>query len=427
MQKKSVVGFLLLISACSGAASNGSRGQGSSGAAVGDGGASGSTATGSGAGGLDGTGNPTSTASTYDGGPIGDGGNCVVGQYCAPKNADSDKCGSLTLDGDVKTTEKPGNVLLIFDRSGSMADKWNGVTKWQAAGTALVQALTPIQDKLTIGAVNFPSPADAVTCNPLDLLNLPACLAAAAGTGCNVNPITAPDQITFKPGAQAVVELQTGGPGGTPKYETVNGSTPTSEGVQQADTALRGATLTGTTAVVIITDGEPNCSWNQQQTTTTIGNWLSQLHIKTYVVGLPGAVDGKGAAVLSTLAQAGGTPGAGGATDYILPTDPATLQKKLAEIVSKTVSTSFDSCTIHLQPVANVPDKLHLVVNSNGVDQDVPHMFGATQAWTISADGSTVDLLGDLCKNVKAGTYGQIRFEFGCVALPVLPPPPPPS
>ncbi len=37
-----------------------------------------------------------------------------------------------------------------------------------------------------------------------------------------------------------------------------------------------------------------------------------------------------------------------------------------------------------------------------------------------------VDLFGDLCMNAKAGTYDELRFEFGCVALPVLPPPVPP-
>ncbi len=427
MRRSVLIGMLILVAGCAAAASNTSRGQGGASGAGGAGSSGsgsnqdGGSALSFGNGNLDGS--LPSPSTTMD------SGQCEAGTFCAPKSADGN-CGTFTVKGDVKTVEKPGNVLLIFDRSGSMEQLWNGVAKWQAAGTAMVAALTPIQDKLTIGAVNFPGPVmagggtDAGTCNLIT--NIAACFGVAAGAGCNVNPITAPDQITFKPGAQAVIELQSGGAGGTPKYAPVaGGNTPTSEGVQQADTALRGATLTGTTAVVIITDGQPNCSWNQQLTTTTIGNWLSQLNVKTYVVGLPGA----GGGVLDALAQAGGTTGAGGATNYITPADPATLQTKLGEIVSKTVSTSFDSCTVHLTPPAKAPEKLHMVVTSGGQQQDVPHMFpGQTQpAWTISKDGGTVDILGDLCTNVKKGTYESIGFVYGCVSLPPAPPPPGPS
>jgi hypothetical protein len=61
-----------------------------------------------------------------------------------------------------------------------------------------------------------------------------------------------------------------------------------------------------------------------------------------------------------------------------------------------------------------------------GQDQDVPHMFPGKPdpAWTISSDGKTVELLGDLCDNVMAGTYESIGFVFGCVTLPPLEPPP---
>jgi hypothetical protein len=331
----------------------------------------------------------------------------VVGKFCPPPEPDPVDCGKLTLKSTVKMVENPGNVLLVFDRSGSMDDDWNGMTRWQAAGTAMINALMPLQDKLTIGTVLFPSPQTG---------------GGIGGQNCNVNPITAADQVTFKPGAQAITELKTGAAGGMPKYQPAQGGrTPTSEAILAADAALKAATLKGTTAAVIITDGEPNCSWDQQQSTTTIMSWLSSMKIKTYVVGIPGSGFGNGPAVLNALAQAGGT------TTYLTPTDSMALQTKIAEIVSTTVTMGFDSCSIQLDPAAAVPDKLHLVIKSNGQDQDVPHMFaGQTDvAWTVSSDGKTVELLGDLCKNVMAGTYESIGFVFGCVTLPPLEPPPP--
>jgi hypothetical protein len=361
------------------------------------------------------------------GGTGGSGGaaepTCEVGKFCPPAIPDPTDCGMLTLKAEVKTVEHPGNVLLVFDRSGSMDQDWNGMPKWQAAGTAMLNALKPLQDKVTIGAVLFPSPNDMqmMCADPNDL----SCLLGIGrgGQSCNVNPIAAPDQVTFKPGAQAIAELQSGGSGGVPKYQPLQGGgTPTSAGILQADAALKAATLTGTTAAVIITDGEPNCSWDQTQSTTTIMNWLTSLKIKTYVVGLPGAANGGGPAILTALAQAGAT------TDYITPTNSMALQTKLAEIISQTVTMGFDSCTINLDPAAQVPDKLHLVIKSQGQDQDVPRMFAGqtSAAWTVSSDGKTVELLGDLCANVKAGTYESISFVFGCVSLPPLPPPPPP-
>jgi hypothetical protein len=355
------------------------------------------------------TDNPVGTLAMVAGigggaGSAGDG--CAVGQFCAPPAPDPMDCGTLTLQGSVKMVENPGNVLLVFDRSGSMEDDWNGMVKWQAAGTAMINALMPLQDKLTIGAVLFPSPQTG---------------GGGGNQNCSVNPITAADQVTFKPGAQALAELKTGGVGGVPKYQPAQGGrTPTSEAILVADAALRAATLKGTTAAVIITDGEPNCMWDQQQSTTTIMSWLSTLKIKTYVVGIPGSNTGNGPAVLNALAQAGGT------MTYLTPTDSMALQTKIADIVSTTVTKGFDSCSIQLDPAAKVPDKLHLVIKSMGQDQDVPHMFPGKPdpAWTVSSDGKTVELLGDLCQNVMAGTYESIGFVFGCVTLPPLDPPP---
>src|SRR5687768_11404205 len=118
----------------------------------------------------------------------GDGG-CVVGQFCEPTDPDPDNCGTLRLETDVEITRTPGNLLVIFDQSGSMDESWAGAgSKLQAAQAALVQALTPLQDSLTVGAIFFPS----VACVPF--------LPPAPGGA--VQPIEGPNQIAFQPGAQ---------------------------------------------------------------------------------------------------------------------------------------------------------------------------------------------------------------------------------
>jgi len=343
-----------------------------------------------------------------------DGGPCVEGVVCVPVNPDDVGCGTLTLDTEVETVKVPGNLLLVFDRSGSMEQDWNGMTRWQAAGTAMVNALTPIANDLTIGMVSFPSPGGPpVVCGQFDF----ACLFGTGLTGnCAVNPITAADQITFKPGPAAIAELM----GPPPKYQPVAaGRTPTSEGIARANEALNATQLTGAIAVVLITDGDPNCMWDQAATVNIITGWAAR-GIKTYVVGLPG-LGGNGMAILTALAQAGGT------APYLTPADSAQLTAQMASIVSSTISVGFNSCSITISPPTQVPDELQLVVTENGIELGVARDLGNGAGWTITPDGSLVELTGALCDDAKAGRFSKLEFKFGCIDLPQLPPPPPPD
>jgi hypothetical protein len=264
-------------------------------------------------------------AGVTDAGPAQDGGRdaALAGDACVPR-----------------TEPAPGTLLLIFDRSLSMNEDWNGMPRWQAAGSAMLNALKPVQDLLTIGAVLFPSP-NAATGAPGSCVDPTGITCAILGGNgaqlCMVSPITAPDQVSFKAGPDAIAELQTGA-SGSPKYQPV-GQTPTSEAVAQADMALSMTTLVGKTVVVLITDGEPNCMWDQNATTTTITSWLTQKNIKTYVVGLPGTSSANATMVLDALAQAGGT------TQYLTPDDPRMLTMLLEDIVQQQVQPGSDGGT----------------------------------------------------------------------------------
>jgi hypothetical protein len=331
-------------------------------------------------------------------------GPCQVGVFCPPNNPDGDDCGSLRLEGEV--SKVPGNVLLVFDRSFSMDMDWNGMLRFQAAGTAMVDALTPLAADLNIGMIGFPSPdPNAVRLN------------------CTVLGIDSPDQITFKPGMDAINELRTGGAGGVPKYEPMRpgfgpagaaaGATPTAEAVAMADQALSSATLVGATAVVLITDGEPNCMWDEAAANATVARWLAEKNIKTYVVGLPG-VGGLGGPILDALATSGGT------APYLTPTNSMDLATKVGEIISSTVG--FDSCTIALNPKADLPDDLQMVVEEPTVmgQQQVPRDLGNGAGWSVTADGQTVELLGQVCEDAKTGRFTALTFQYGCIDLPPI-------
>lgn len=346
----------------------------------------------------------------------GDG--CEEGTFCEPKGPDGN-CGSERVNTDTKTVQKPGNVLVIFDRSGSMDADWNGTPKYQSAGNAIISALTPLQDLLTIGGVFFPSvDTNGCACNVADPFHwIPgpqACCLNGVGNSCAVSTIDQTDQIAFGAAPNYISQLPMQW-----RLPMANG-TPLEGGITRGAEALAATKLEGPIAVIVITDGEPNCNTNVQNVLNQVTTWQG-MGIATHVIGLPGAQDA--AAVLNMVAAAGGTG------TYVDPTNVMELETKIRSILTSTIRAGFESCTFKLDRSTMVPDKLHLVITENGSDKDVPRdlsshpNWGAGAGWSINKEGDTVELTGRLCELAKEGAYESIRFDYGCVDLP--PPDPP--
>lgn len=326
------------------------------------------------------------TAST-----TGSGGSWNIdGGTGSGSSQDGDTCGSVEVPSTVEVI--PGNVLVIFDRSDSMAGDFatpNGnKPKYVAAGEALVNAVTPIQDKLNIGAILFPTTSTIVLCSAL------------------VDPITAPTQINFLPGAAFV-------PAWIQWWMTnmLILGTPLNRAFDRGDEALQQPSLTGETVVVVFTDGEPVCM-DGMPAPDRAAQWLAQ-GIKTYVIGLPGA---SSATLLNDIAVKGGTGG------FLLPTDSAQLEQQLAQIAT-TVTTKINSCTITLNPPPPNTADVHLIVTDAASQQqfEVPPDDGAGNGWTLSPDGTIATLTGTICDSAKNGKFSNVHFEFGCVEFPPLP------
>jgi hypothetical protein len=358
---------------------------------------------------------PPAMMSTND----ADGGaDCEPGKFCEPKGPDGD-CGSERVDTDFKQVQKPGNVLVIFDRSGSMDADWNGTPKYQSAGNAIIAALTPLKDLLTIGGVFFPSvDPNACACNVVDPLHwIPgpqACCLNGIGNSCFVSDIAAMDQIKFGPASEYITALPMQW-----RLAMANG-TPLQAGVARGAEALAGTMLDGPVAVIVITDGEPNCNTDVNAVTQQVQMWKDK-GIPTHVIGLPGAQDA--ADTLNVLAMTGGTE------KYVDPMNSTELETKIRSILTSTIRAGFDSCTFHLDKDTMVPEKLHLVITEQGKDKDVPRdlssqmNWGDGAGWNINKEGNTVEITGRLCDLAKEGAYESIRFDYGCVELP--PPDPP--
>lgn len=341
---------------------------------------------------------------------------CVEGMRCYKPTLDENDCGTQELSSDVARVELPGNLLLVYDRSGSMDDPWNGVPKYQAAGNAISSAIEPLSNLLTVGALFFPSldplAPGACACNIVDPIHwIPgpgACCLNLVGPSCVVTSLDSADQIDFRPAADFSTEL--------PNQYRLQGAgmTPLMTGIQQAAMAIQGRQFDGPLTIVVVTDGAPNCGTDENTVLQQVTTWQSE-GIKTYVVGLPGI--GEAANFLNRVAQAGGS------NQFIDPSDPQVLEQSLRDILQETVKVGIDSCTINLNPPAEAPEKLHLVVETQGMQQDVARELSATASWNVTGDGAVVTLEGDLCEAAKAGAYDRLSFEFGCVVLPPAPPP----
>lgn len=181
--------------------------------------------------------------------------------------------------------------IVIFDRSGSMSGGWTTadtdspdsavtVTKWVAASRALLGALTPKQDLVTIGAVLFPS-----------------------NDGCGVAPFGDPMQFGFMPARQFIEEYIARSPDNQPL-----GNTPLTVAFQAADQAIKTAQSQGfmqdPVFVMLLTDGEPNCGSDMEEVLALTANWREQ-GIPTHVFGLPGSESAR--TVLDSISQAGET------------------------------------------------------------------------------------------------------------------------
>jgi hypothetical protein len=115
--------------------------------------------------------------------------------------------------------------------------------------------------------------------------------------------------------------------------------TPLQEAFDRADDALAMTQLKGQVAVLVVTDGEPNCVPNPQASAMPTApaadraqRGLTVRAVKTYVLGLPGAA---GVQLLDSIAANGGT------MQYLLPDGPTALDAQLEQVVQDTILTTF--------------------------------------------------------------------------------------
>jgi hypothetical protein len=307
--------------------------------------------------------------------------------------------------GDIPLTAAEPEVMLVLDRSGSMSTPFSGgQSRWQTLTTALSATLPAVDQSMEIGALIFPSGTSNDDCSVPGVPNLSPALG-------NVTPL--------------LDLLQSTNPGG---------ATPTADAIDSAASLLlelRAAT--SARALVLATDGAPNCNSSLDPSTCTCANGnigrgcrhdadqclddartvsrvtaASSEGIPTYVIGIADSNDSTFSDVLNAMAQAGGRPLTGGATSYY----PARSQSDLESAIT-TIRDQVGACTYLTTSVPDATGSISLTLDGVVIPYDPTGKSG--WSWADENNGQIL-LFGSACLSVAAATNPNLVAHVVCDA-----------
>ena len=309
-----------------------------------------------------------------------------------------------------EATLVPVNMIIMFDRSGSMdqSNKWPNAT---AALTAFFE--DPGTAGLRIALRFFPDDTPTSGCNDDDC-SIPACADPLVALGA-VTAAPAPADGQEEALVSAVEGQSTGSGQGTPMYAALGGA-------EQWATAYADAHPTEKEVVILVTDGEPNgCNEDIDDIAQLAADALADHNVATYAVGLEGSAE----AQMNQIAEAGGT----GQGIFIGSGD---AQAELLAAL-KAIQGSQVSCVFAMpegEPGAPVdPNKVNVNYTSGSSDTEtIGQVSGASDCqnggwyYDDALNPSTITLCPSTCATVQADPGAKMEILLGC-ATQVQPPP----
>jgi hypothetical protein len=411
--------------------SAGSGVTGGNGGAPGNGGASGNVG-GSGA-----TSGTAGTAGTGAGaGTAGSAGQTVT-DGSPGTDVDFDACGGQK----VTATSKPVNILLVIDKSGSMADKPAGFTvdKWTALKTALNESLNQVKGGIAFGLELFPVGPDPLT--PIE----PTCK-----TNCCDMQVGSVD-IGITRGTVALPAIL-----GILDTTVPAGGTPTAVALNNAlgyFTAGPGKDLPGEKYVLLATDGAPNCNGTAKcdmahctlniesssqcmpdgganccanpgmgpaclddtSTVDQIGK-LKAAGVSTFVVGIPGTE--LYASFLDSFAVAGGMTAqavadAAAAGPKYFAVSASGGVGALTEVFKSITTLLIKSCDLQLATVPPDVNLLNVKVNGKIIAKAGDDGWDVDQTTT----PPTIRIKGTTCQDIETNGAQSVEVIYGCPTI----------
>lgn len=302
------------------------------------------------------------------------------------------------VPGVLTLTRATPQVMLVLDKSTSMNSRFSGsTTRWRALASALGTVLPPIDGTVALGALVFPEG------------NSQSCTVPGA-----------PQLVPALNQVDALVSLV--------DRTVPAGHTPTADAIHTAAQQLLGThAATNARALVVATDGAPNCNaaldpltctcasggsrctegvlcLDDRRTVSEVATAFSQ-GVPTWVIGIQ---DGNAAAIetLNQMARAGGHPRQGAAQDYYAVTSQAALEDALTEIRNQ-----VGACVYLTGSVP--PEDRAIVIRVDG--NEVPHDPTGADGWTwTNRDNGEIAITGLSCTFALANPFARLEAQVTC-------------
>lgn len=303
--------------------------------------------------------------------------------------------GPQCLAGDFTLKRATPAVMLVLDRSASMASGFGSGTRWSTLRSALATTLPALGEDVELGAFLYPAAGQAGQC-------------------------AVPDAPALSPRAGQVNAVKALLASSTP-----GGATPTADAIDAAANALdQSIAADEPRALVLATDGAPNCNpglspasctcidgracvssercLDDARTAARLRSWAAS-GVPTWVIGI--ATEPTLSGVLNTLAVAGGRPKAGGQA-FFSAASPAELTVAFDELQAQ-----LRSCVFLSPSVPDVGGAFGVTLDGVTIDADPANGW----IWGALERGELV-LRGAACARAAASPSGTLSVSVRCGA-----------
>jgi hypothetical protein len=315
--------------------------------------------------------------------------------------------GNACGTGEAAAELTPVNMLVMFDRSGSMLDD----DKWVSASAALAAFFeNPASADLSVALRFFPHTLPATGCTD-DACDPVACAEPLVGIG-KLSTDAAPTDTheAALVGAIGSAVPLNGEGYGTPMHAALDGAL-------RWATAHKTATPNENTVVILVTDGEPNgCDEDIVNIAGLAAAALASSGVPTYAIGLEGSLEDQ----LNQIAAAGGT------TDGIFIGNGANAEQQLLDALNA-IRGSTLSCDFPMPTPADAtmevdPSKINVTytpsLGSAATFAQVPGAgdCGTSSAWYYDDPQAPtrIHLCPTACDAVRADPNPEIKILIGC-------------
>jgi Mg-chelatase subunit ChlD len=313
-------------------------------------------------------------------------------------NGEADQCGEVHFD----LVRKPAEILLVFDRSGSMEETVDedaavsdtNPVKWSLAVPPVTQVITETDSSVSWGLKLFPVGTDTGACDASSV----------------VPDIDVP--IGPANGAAIIDAIGTTTPTGD--------GTPTGHSIQAAVNYLSTIQNDNPKYIVLATDGEPSCDESLSDSQDSARPFATAQVAAAYAAGYPvfviGVATTKDTATLALndMAVAGGAPRSDPnplATKYYL----AVTQQELIDAL-RAITGEFLGCVFPLGSTPPVVENIGVKVNGVLAPRDMTR----TNGWDYTnAESTEVEVYGEWCEQIKTAAANMVEIIFGCPNKPV--------